>query len=248
MAIITLSELISSLRGSIGQTTFSNNGAGLIAKRKVLGHKKITDKQQKAILKQSTLVKDWQLLTLTNKELWNDYATIHTRTSRYGLNKKLTGWNWFAAVNYMSILFSSILQPSPPIYKLPPSVPSYQVDLGDTFVSIRMSTLVDCDTQYLLIFSTAPSRTSALIPRSQYRLISTQSNDTFTFKKLTQQWDSVFGMNYRQLTPNAKFNIGFFIVPVDSSSYIQGVGTASLGTYNPVGIGFMVIGSTFIIA
>jgi hypothetical protein len=247
MAIVTLSELISNLRGSIGQTTFSNNPAGLIAKRKITHPKTYTSKQQAVILTHSNLVGQWQRLSLVNKDLWNDFASLHTRTNRYGLLKVLTGWNWFAAINYMNLLFNQELSTTPLPYRLPSSVPSYTVELSDSAFAINLSTKIYTDSTHVLIFATLPSRSTAQIPRSQYRLIAIQKADSLGYRSLTSAWDSVFSTSYVSLASTGRFIIGAFIVPVDSISLVEGVGTASRGEWNPTGIGYMAIGSSFIV-
>lgn len=118
MARIIYGPIITDIKGSIGGMTFQKNGSGTIARLKPRKTKTNTQKQRDQQPRLKQVQAAWNLLTLVNKVLWNDFAAINKKIGLDGQEKKLTGYQWFLAINENRLLFNDTILSAPPIYEI----------------------------------------------------------------------------------------------------------------------------------
>lgn len=99
MAFFSPSCLISEIRGSVGDQTFSRNAHGNIVKQKLVQTVTNTESQLTARARFASVVSAWQQLSEPDRRLWLDYATNFTRHNSLGVKGRYTGYNLFISLN-----------------------------------------------------------------------------------------------------------------------------------------------------
>lgn len=118
MARIIYGPIITDIKGSIGGITFQKNGAGTIARLKPRKVKTNTQKQRDQQPRLKEVQRNWNELTLVNKILWNDFASVNNKIGLDGQEKKLTGYQWFLTINENLKLIDVNIIETPPVYEI----------------------------------------------------------------------------------------------------------------------------------
>lgn len=234
MALVTPSELFSNIKGSIGSTTFSTNRAGLIAKRKVTGHKNYTKKQANIIKIQSYVSGQWQNLTLVQQELWNDYADLYTQVDKFGVEKSLSGFNWFVHMNNINYALNETIIDEPPAREAAETIPSYEGVISSELMYIQMSEEIDFANHELYIFASLPKQQTNKTNRGNLRLIKTITDPNFTILDIKEDYESAFNVVWEDITNNSSFTVQFFIYSVNTNSFQNSVGVWDVSKLNEI--------------
>jgi hypothetical protein len=247
MALIQLGSIVTDIKGSIGGVTFSRNRSGITAKAKLVGKKATTQKQQIELQNNNLLRQQWQALTLTQKQVWNDYASLHTKTNRYGKVKSLTGFNWFVSIqNAWFYMYGSYLL-IPPAYSYPAFLPTFGVTVNPSGIFVQWSTPIDSGNLDIFIFTSSPTRATASLTRGLYRLTQKGVIDYSTSFFITTGWEAAHNIVWSDIATSGKFFINIQIFAISKTSGLTGTSITSLGEFTATGIGAMQIGSTFIV-
>lgn len=101
MAIITLGELITGIRGSIGGTVFSANVAGPYARSWTQGPHRHTPSQETIRAVHARLGEAWQGLSDAQRTDWDDFAALDPEPTYNSLGEEihLSGWQYFVRIN-----------------------------------------------------------------------------------------------------------------------------------------------------
>ena len=95
MARIIYSGLVTSIRGSIGGTTFQNNAYGFTVKNKANMVKPNTVSQNLSKLVFSLAVKAWGTLTVANRANWDSWAATYPQFAKNNPSSVLSGFAVF---------------------------------------------------------------------------------------------------------------------------------------------------------
>ena len=232
MAIYTLGEMFASLRGSIGGTTFSNNKAGLIAKRKVNGRKSYTTKQADVIKIQSFIVGQWQNLSLANQTLWDDYAALYPQIDRFGTTKNLSGFNWFTHMNNLKFPIDGIILTTPPARASAEIVPSFSVGLDYNDITINLDSPLNAPDNRLYIFASLMVQKTSSNNRGLHRLVHSVADPNFTNLVITHEWNSYYDIDYFLLQANSQFKLQVCMYLVNTNSWQNSVQVCGVGEYS----------------
>lgn len=230
MALVQTSSLISSIKGSVGGTTFSVNRAGLVAKKRLTGKKSITSQQRAALNTSMAATHAWNALTFSQKGVFNAYALANEYTDRYGTVKPLTGYQWFKQLSQTSAFFTGNQLTAPPAYAIPAALPSFTVDMISDNISINWSVPIDPGDVYIYLYATAPTRGKAALQRGSYRFLDVRSLDVTSSFSILAQWNEAFGLTYESMTSGAAFNINVLIYAIDRTSFNSGIAVSATGT------------------
>lgn len=118
MARIIYGAIITDIAGSIGGITFQKNGSGTIARLKPRKNQTNTQRQRDQQPRLKEVQRNWNLLSLVNKVLWNDFAAINNKIGLDGQEKKLTGYQWFLTINENRLLINEDILLIPPTYEI----------------------------------------------------------------------------------------------------------------------------------
>jgi hypothetical protein len=155
MARIT--PTLGEITGSIGNLTFQKNFSGSIVRLRPRSGRSMSAKQYAAHQALQNSVNGWQNLSLANKDLWNTFAGVHTKTGPTGSVKKLTGFNWYTSINQNLGLISQPQISVPPFYESPPAVPFCELHLTPTQLLLEIGSDFDSDGNALLCFAYLPT-------------------------------------------------------------------------------------------
>jgi len=248
MALIQTSSLISSIKGSVGGVTYSSNKSGLVVKKRLTGKKSVNSKQLSALNLSKGVIATWSSLSYGVKTDWSDFSSLYTFTDKFGVTKTLTGMNWFMSVNMNRTLLGVAIVTIPPTYEVPSALPPFYINMSDTTIEIVWADVVDDSMVDILVFASAPSRGQARFERGAYRLLDITGIDYTSSFDITDAWEIATGLVYAASVGNGNANVNILIVPVSKSSYISGLAQSSTSQVPRVGIGFMAIGTTFIVS
>lgn len=247
MAIVQTSALISDIRGSINGTTFQRGNGGLIMRNKPLNVGRGSNAQQKIKDYNSILNNAWLSLSEVKRNVWAAFSN-YTNGNGLTTNKvksSNTGKAQFYTVNFWLLTYGkeiliqptfnvpeTIVIPCPPFYDRSTTLQNYVGNL-DTTKQILITRV------------------------SLHQSISTKTSNT-GFRTLvytqvdgdTQDWTTAFTNVYGvPLIANKKYWISYQVLNFITGS-ISAI-SKSLVLYNPSttgGIGFMEIGSTFVVS
>lgn len=248
MALVQLSSIVTAIKGSVGGTTYSNTRSGTAVKARLTGRKSINSKQLAALNSNKAPLVAWSELSFGPKQNWNDFASVYTFTDRFGVTKVLTGLNWFVMINYNRVFFGLANDTTPPAYVVPDALPLFYVTMTATTITVEWATPIDDTTTEIMVFASAPSRSQAQYNRGKYLQLAAIQEDYTSSFDITSYWEAATGLPYAQTAGSGFVNVNVMIVPVSKSSYISGLGQTSTSQVPRGGVGFMAIGTTFIVA
>lgn len=223
MAIITTSELISTIKGSIGSTTFSVSRAGLIAKRKSGTHKNYTNKQANVIKNHVFIIQEWQKLTLDQQLLWDDYATTYTQINRWGVVTNLTGLQWFSHMNNLKYPLDQTILEEPPARVAANPIPSFTLDIDPNGINIIFDSTINQPEEILYIFATLPNQLTNNTNRGKLRLVKVIESPNISSVDITEDWENYFNLDWNSVINNSLFKIQVCIYSVNIISWMNSV-------------------------
>jgi len=233
MALITPSGLISSIKGSIGGTTFSNNRAGLTGKTRTVGKRLLNTKQAGALNKSTLITWVWNQLSPTVKSNYNDYALANTYTNRFGVTKALTGYQWYKQLSQTSVYFTGNALFEVLAYSIPAPLYTFSVTLDSSTMVITWSTPIDPSLIYLYCYTTAPTRSGARLQRGSYRMTDVRSYDVTSSFDIITAWEAAHNMVWADVASGATFNIGVLFYAVSRTSFNTGIAQTAYGSISP---------------
>jgi hypothetical protein len=229
MALVQLSGIISNIKGSIGGTTFSNNRAGITAKKRITQSRSLNSKQAAELNNSIAVTVAWNALTYSQKNVFNLYALANAYTDRYGVVKTLTGFQWFKQLSQASNYFTGSQLTSPPAYSVPPAIPTFTVTLNPTTIILDWSTPINPALINIYCYTTPPVKAQAQVQRSAYRLTDIRSVDYTSSFDITDKWNDAHGMDYASLAASGLFNISVLMYAIDTTSFNNGTAQTANG-------------------
>jgi hypothetical protein len=247
MARIQLGGIITSISGSIGGFTFQRNRSGNIVRLRGGTFKASTIKQTQSQSNHTTLIAQWQGLSLAEKDLWNIFALTYTKIDKFGNTKTLTGINWFMSINANRVCFGYSILLTPPIYALPVAPGVYDFTASASTLIVDFNPVFSPVGTGIKIWTTPPLTTITSSLQSQYRLTSCIESSSYDVLDITADWVTTHNIPYPPSSQTYCFTIGVLIQTCLISNGICSAGLSNISaTGLPItGIGFWIIGDTF---
>jgi len=177
MARVTYGESITEYAGSIGGVTFLRNASGPIAKLRSSPPVNPSPYQSTYQGNLATLVAFWPTLSQEIKHDWDVFAAAHPHTTPWGVEKTLSGYQWFVSVNLNRLFVGKSILPSPPFWVAYSPPGAFTSDVTPTYINIHFDVLWTPDT-YWVIYASLPLRQSSLkLRRSLFFVLYVQSTD-----------------------------------------------------------------------
>ncbi len=144
MARIVYSGLVTSIRGSVGGTTFQKNGFGYTVKNKPKMVLPLSQDQALSKLILRTITGYWRQLSSSNRNDWNTYASTYPQYSAHNPAVQISGYTLFCMwgfqyllgtfVENTPVLSPSLFLPATPVVGFTLTKPtSSELTLGSTF-------------------------------------------------------------------------------------------------------------------
>lgn len=140
MAFFTPSALISQIRGSVGDQTFSRNAHGAVVKQKLVQPYSNTAQQQYIREKFAECVSFWQTISEAQRRAWYVAAQDEYYTDSLGIKRKYNGYSFFMRRN-MALLKSNFIGiANPPPKQEIPRISSWQLTPNSGDVELSWTT------------------------------------------------------------------------------------------------------------
>lgn len=181
MAVITPSSIISEIRGSVGDVTYSRNRFGPYVKQKLVQPASDTPDQQlrrQAVTEANTY---WKQMSDETFLLWKDYVINHLHTNPISRKFRRSAFNEYTSrfLN-RSLLSSAVLNFQPlPAVRIHPFITS--ISLAFEEININWASLVSPGTTAIAVYATAPVPSSKRsFNQSDYRFLEAVNVSTTT--------------------------------------------------------------------
>jgi len=185
MARVTYGESITEYAGSIGGVTFLRNASGPIAKLRSRPPVNPSPDQSTYHVNLAKCVSYWPTLSQENKHDWDLFAAAHPHTTPWGVEKTLSGYQWFLSCNLNRLIYYDTISESPPTWLNPPPPQSFALVATETNLQCRWDPLYTPD-YTLRFYLSLPLRQSSLkLRRSLFYVGFRWSNGGITFYDLT---------------------------------------------------------------
>jgi hypothetical protein len=246
MAIVTTSGLISHIKGSMAGSTFQRSAAGLTMRKKPIPVGQGTNAQQaqRNIISKLTFL--WSNLTDAQRQQWSSFAIY---TNGVGITNKRnasanTGKTQYFAVNSWLLIYGKtpldVPIITPPLAQNVPCPPYFvkSDDMGKTTLSL------DTSQEILVTQVSLPQSPSTQTANTGFRtLVYPQVDGT------TQDWSTAYLNQYGvPLTIGKRYWVQLQVVNFQTGAISPSAKALILYMPTPsLGIGGMIIGSTFIV-
>jgi len=249
MAIVVFGAAVSDIRGSIGGWTFHRNRAGNIIRTKGTVGRFPTPKQTLSQSAHVRLLALFQALTFQQKIDWDTFATIHTKRNLFDEVKTLTGQNWFESINFNRELVGQLIIDSPPVFRLARSLINYLLIVNANKIELQSISPNNPMDNSLIIRTTQPITRTTNSLRGLFRLTKVIPAGPFGTIDITNDWKTTHSLNWPPVAGQNNFVICSMLSLVNQDSGQQSIGVIMCDDLStmPVGIGFMIIDSTFIV-
>jgi len=249
MAIVEFAAPVTALTGSVGGWTFQRNRSGNIVRIKPRSTVNPTARQTTVQSKFISLIQAFQALTSGQKLQWEAFAAANTKENRFGVQKELSGQNWFSSVNFARESLGLAILLVPPANLLPEQITAFTLTVDLT--KIEISALVPntpTDTG-ILIFTTTANTLLTTAQRSDFRATEIVTGGPFGTIDLTASWESTHKLDWPVGSDLDCLSVGVAIVPVRASTGITGTRIVQIntGTVVALGVGSAVIGTSNVV-
>lgn len=195
MARIIYSGLVTSIKGSIGGTTFQSNAYGNTVKNKpnMVIPNSVDQEQRKLILSKAT--KAWSTLTDAERSNWNTYATTFPQYAKNNLSSQLSGFavfvKWHAAL-FLGQGLNSDVDGNPSLVAVPLETVTAKVIVAAGVMSLDLDFGLADNTYYVNVFISRPFPASQNFAGSSLRFLVSSENEDIVIP-ITALYTTLFG-------------------------------------------------------
>jgi hypothetical protein len=250
MARATYGAIITDLKGSIGGLTFQHNTSGKIVRLRPF-RKKFNSVNQQIWQQQLYLnVMAWRDLSLSDQQLWNAFAALHTFTDPFGNTETLTGHQWYISINTNLDIIGEPHITQPPAWETPTNPPTASLDLTSSYISLSVASPAPGGYDSIVVTLTPPITNTSYKVNGKFRKVHVIPAGTWRTAVLTSCWESYFGLDWQALTSAGSFKIACEIWCIDTLSGLCSPVNRYIATFVPgsSGIGSMIIETDFLIS
>lgn len=148
-----------------------------------------------------TLARRWQTILQSVRDAWNAYAATHTSVDWTGNPVRLTGLNWYLAINTRQLHASNAQAANPPSIPAPPAVVNFNAANGAGTSVLTWTTPAD-DDYNVTIYLQGPHSPGAIgsIPKAKFRVNANANAATVTLLDLAPGFYSIWARMYDTVT------------------------------------------------
>lgn len=245
MARIIYGAVVTDIKGSIGGITFQKNGSGTIARLKPRKTKTNTQKQRDQQPRLKEVQKNWNELSLANKILWNDFASVNNKIGLDGQEKKLTGYQWFLTINENRLLFNDSILEVPSTYEIVNPISSININFTPTYLSISTIPIDDSNLYNWLIYSSFIINSASKFDFNKNRLLRT-AEGSFGGSRLIaimenfQFWENYYNSVFPPQLGNKSFYMVFYVRAISKASGISSLAYTAISKFVWDGVKYVI--------
>lgn len=246
MAIITPSALITDIKGKIAGSVFQRSTGGIMMRVKPSAIGQGSKAQLQIRLINAELAFDWQALTDAQRLVWKTFADFcnGAGVTKNGRKSSSSGRAEFMSVNFYTKLYKVALLLEPKFVTPPPTSEPCPPENYSCIGLMDSDFILDTTKQILITKVSKPQgKTTTKHCSGTRTLVYAQVNGTL------QDWSAAYELAYgTQLILNKKYWISLQVLDFTTGRFSP-LSTKLLYYYAPVlaGIGFMAVGTSFIV-
>jgi len=250
MAIVQFGGGIVNMVGSIQGWTFQFTRAGAIVRTKPVQRVSSTPKQTLQQANFVSFLQAFQALDPGDKLAWDAFSQINLKTNKFGQQKILTGQNWFTTVNSARARLGDPQLDTPPSADLPVLIIGFDLLVDASKIEVSGIVPDDPTDTKLFVETTSPVSQLARNQRSPFRATGPVLSPPFGTIDLTSDWETAHGLTWPAGGNADCYNIGVRLQPVNDVTGITGPAVTLIRglDFSTAGIGFMEIGTDFIVS
>jgi hypothetical protein len=193
MARIIYSAIVTSIRGSIGGTTFQQNAFGFSVKNKPAMSRVGSIRQHEQRRRLNYVAQGWLSISDANRASWSAWALAHPVASKHNPSSILSGYQYFLKYNLIHTMFVStfLAAPNPGTLVLPNIAPIITLSAG--VLSINLLPVSDVLAIFGNLYLSAPQKKSHTFSSSFTRAIIVKDFTTGLYD-ITSFYLAVFGI------------------------------------------------------
>jgi hypothetical protein len=214
MARILYTGIVSDIKGSIGGTTFMHNSSGRIAKRRSDQKFSLSSNQYSTAAKFASIVVIWRNLLGSERTAWDAIANANPRYDKWGVQKTLSGFQYFVAANRNLITIGEPIQTYPAVYESPQEVNDYDPTATTTTFNLHWSAPQYWTDYTLLVFASPPTQKRSSTSRILRRLITQYSGLSLTNLDILSNYIAVYPLDWPSLITNSHGFIKLFVMSI----------------------------------
>lgn len=208
MARIFYSNLVNEITGTIGGLTFQKNLSGTIVRLKPK-NKSLHNPAQNTVLNiHSELMKHYRQLSSAHKATWQTLVNSFTYVDKWGDTRVLSAANMYCLAGYPNFIYYNVFFSFAPAHFIITPFDNYTVTLGANSILLNWAVTQSLASQAIQIWATPPLTSVNVIPRSKFRLMLIDQDDTINSYNIGPVWESYFGLSVQ----NDVINNGKFIM------------------------------------
>ena len=207
MARVTYGESITEYAGSIGGVTFLRNASGPIAKLRSNPPVNPSPDQSAYQNIMAILVAHWPTLSQENKKDWNDLAAVRKHTTPLGVEKTLSGYQWFLSCNLIRYAVFRTITDAPVAWVAPSPPPSFTLVATAEHLQCEWSPEYD-PVYFNRFFLSLPLRQSSLkLRRSLFHVYDRALITPFSSFDLTSYFEALANVSWASFYASANCSI-----------------------------------------
>lgn len=212
MATVTYGAYITELKGSIGGVTFQRNYSDKIARLKPYVHNSKSSYQLTRQRNMAYLAYHWTTLSGANQATWAALALAHNHTNHWGEVKKITGYQWYMALNMNMLLQTNWINDSAPTWVTYAPFPAYTIEATVDYLRLVMSDVYTQSGITLRGFITPIIKDTSVNIRKNWLYSGANVIEASYYIYLTDSLCNKFGYTWADLWNYAKGHVTFHLM------------------------------------
>ena len=190
MATISLSTIITDIRGRLNGTSFQGGVRRLTVRNKRKRKDSISISERTNLNLLSQLSDNWQRLTLTQKQTWYLWGQWSKQVSKHNHEQFITAYNSFIRVNLPRLKNNIAIFSTPPLSNDTPTVSTFSCSVGASNTLFLNSSVILSANEIIIVKISQAKETGSYIGRNECKAITTlitnnnQWNITTDYNKL----------------------------------------------------------------
>jgi len=232
MARVIYSNIVDSIKGSVGGLTYHQNTSGNIVRLKPSNKSTVKSLVTPEKIAFSDLAFLWNQLTIAQKNTWAAFAAAHDFYNRYGELKGRNAYNAFmsSGANRITIGLPPLL--SAPAYTNPATVAPYTFNVHVSGITAIISSGIPANNYYYFFYLSPPNRLNFSKQRTQLRFIQISNNSLSLSVDLTAAYESAFDISWPLAAADNAYKITCACCAVYSVTGLAGPFVFRTDSYN----------------
>jgi hypothetical protein len=196
MARVIYSNLVDSIKGSVGGLTYHANTSGNIVRLKPSNKSTVKALTTPKKIAFSDLAFQWNVLSIAQKNTWSAFAAAHTFYNKYGEEKGRNGYNAFMSTNANRITLGLAILTSAPAYTSPGTPFPYTFNVHVSGITVIFSAGIPAANYWYFFYLSPPNRLNFSKQRTQLRFIQVHNNGAGLNVNLTATYEAAFNISW----------------------------------------------------